>query len=60
VGELPLYGRGLITLGLAPGTHFGRILEALLDWVLEDPSRNQRELLEGRALVLAAAETTRG
>jgi tRNA nucleotidyltransferase (CCA-adding enzyme) len=60
VGDLRLDGRGLITLGLAPGPHFGRILEALLDWVLEDPSRNQRDLLEGRALELAAAETTRG
>jgi tRNA nucleotidyltransferase (CCA-adding enzyme) len=56
VGELALDGRGLIALGLAPGPHFGRILEKLLDWVLEDPTRNARASLEARALELAAAE----
>jgi len=58
-GDLALDGRGLISLGLAPGPHFGRILQALLDWVLEDPSRNRRDLLEARALELAAAEGSR-
>jgi len=53
VSDLQLDGRGLISLGLAPGPHFGRILQALLDWVLEDPSRNRRDLLEARALELA-------
>jgi tRNA nucleotidyltransferase (CCA-adding enzyme) len=59
LGDLQLDGRGLISLGLTPGPHFGRILEALLDWVLEDPARNRRELLEARALELAAAEVSR-
>jgi tRNA nucleotidyltransferase (CCA-adding enzyme) len=60
VGDLALDGRGLIGLGLQPGPHFGRILDALLDWVLEDPSRNRPELLAERALELAAGEATRG
>ena len=60
VGDLALDGRGLIGLGLKPGPHFGRILEGLLDWVLEDPSRNRRELLAERALELAEREASGG
>jgi tRNA nucleotidyltransferase (CCA-adding enzyme) len=59
LGELALDGGGLIALGLRPGPHFGRILDDLLAWVLDDPSRNERKLLEARALELAAAETPR-
>jgi hypothetical protein len=47
-------------LGLKPGPHFGRILDALLDWVLDDPARNRGDLLEERALELAAEESGRG
>lgn len=53
VGDLELDGRGLISMGLKPGPQFGRILDALLDWVLEDPARNRRDLLEERAETLA-------
>ena len=60
VGALAIDGRGLIQLGLKPGPHFGRILEALLDWVLDDPSRNRRELLADRALELVTREASRG
>jgi tRNA nucleotidyltransferase/poly(A) polymerase len=60
VGTLELDGRGLIQLGLRPGPHFGRILDGLLTWVLDDPARNRRELLEKRALELAAEEASRG
>jgi tRNA nucleotidyltransferase (CCA-adding enzyme) len=60
VGSLALDGRGLIQLGLKPGPHFGRILDALLDWVLDDPARNRGDLLEERALELAAEESGRG
>jgi len=56
VGALELDGRGLIQLGLRPGPHFGRILAALLEWVLDDPSRNRRDLLAERALELAREE----
>jgi len=50
VGDLALDGRGLIALGMRPGPRFGTILEGLLDWVLEDPERNQKELLVARVL----------
>jgi len=57
VDELALDGRGLIALGLEPGPGFGRILDDLLEWVLEDPSRNERAVLSERALELAGART---
>lgn len=46
--DLALDGRGLIGMGLKPGPHFGDILESLLDFVLEDPTRNERGVLEAR------------
>jgi tRNA nucleotidyltransferase (CCA-adding enzyme) len=60
VGALELDGRELIRLGLKPGPHFGHILDALLDWVLDDPSRNRHDLLAARALELAAGEPSGG
>jgi tRNA nucleotidyltransferase (CCA-adding enzyme) len=60
VGDLELDGRGLISLGLKPGPGFGRILDSLLDWVLDDPERNRRDLLEERAVQLAEAEAAHG
>jgi tRNA nucleotidyltransferase (CCA-adding enzyme) len=60
VGDLALDGRGLIGLGLKPGPHFGRILDGLLDWVLDDPARNRPELLAERALELARTESAGG
>ena len=58
VGELALDGRDLIGMGLRPGPRFGRILEELLEWVLDDPARNQRPLLEARARELTAGDET--
>jgi len=55
VDQLALDGRGLIGLGLRPGPEFGRILEGLLEWVLEDPARNERARLEERVLSLGSA-----
>jgi tRNA nucleotidyltransferase (CCA-adding enzyme) len=60
LGDLALDGRALIGLGLKPGPHFGRILDQLLDWVLEDPARNRREVLSERALELARVEAAGG
>jgi tRNA nucleotidyltransferase (CCA-adding enzyme) len=61
VGDLELDGRGLMALGLKPGPHFGVLLEGLLDWVLEDPERNRKELLVERVLAsLDAADTAGG
>lgn len=45
-GDLALDGRDLIRMGLKPGPRFGRILEHLLDRVLEDPALNERARLE--------------
>jgi tRNA nucleotidyltransferase (CCA-adding enzyme) len=59
VADLALDGRTLIRLGLKPGPRFGFILEGLLDWVLEDPARNQRRALEEKALELAEESGTR-
>ena len=35
-------------LGLQPGPRFGQILEGLLEWVLDDPTRNRAEALEAQ------------
>lgn len=59
VGELALDGRDLMALGLRPGPRFGLILDALLEWVLEDPERNQRETLRAEAGRLALEQDPR-
>ncbi|MFL5471484.1 MAG: tRNA cytidylyltransferase, partial [Gemmatimonadales bacterium] len=43
-GDLAVSGNDVQALG-ASGPEVGRVLSALLDQVLEEPSRNQRELL---------------
>lgn len=49
VGELAVGGNDLVREGLAtPGPQLGRALAELLDWVLEDPSRNTADLLLAR------------
>ena len=50
ISDLALDGRDLIRLGLKPGPEFGHILDRLLDWVLEDPTRNEAVLLEELAI----------
>lgn len=45
VEDLAVDGGDLIALGLEPGPAFGRILEALLERVVEDPTLNRRETL---------------
>jgi tRNA nucleotidyltransferase (CCA-adding enzyme) len=49
VGDLAFGGRDLMRLGFKPGPMFGSVLERLLDWVLDDPGRNEPELLEAEA-----------
>lgn len=44
-GQLALSGDDLRAAGVAPGPEMGRVLEKMLDAVLEDPSRNTRESL---------------
>ncbi|MEM7415351.1 MAG: CCA tRNA nucleotidyltransferase [Gemmatimonadota bacterium] len=53
VSDLAIDGRELKRLGLRPGPLFGRILEALLEWVLEDPERNDATVLGTRAVAIA-------
>ncbi len=45
VADLAVGGADLKELGLRPGPRFGRILDALLERVLDDPSLNDREAL---------------
>jgi tRNA nucleotidyltransferase (CCA-adding enzyme) len=46
--DLALDGRAVMAiLGAGPGPHVGEALRHLLDRVLEDPSLNDREALEG-------------
>jgi tRNA nucleotidyltransferase (CCA-adding enzyme) len=53
VRDLAVDGRALIQeLGMKPGPDLGRILKALLDEVVEDPTKNQREVLLERARAL--------
>lgn len=60
IGDLALDGSGLKAMGLRPGPGFGRILGELLEWVIDDPARNQVPLLEERALSIAAEDGTGG
>ena len=45
VADLAVDGNDLIRAGLKPGPRFGRILDELLERVLEDPALNHRETL---------------
>jgi tRNA nucleotidyltransferase (CCA-adding enzyme) len=44
-------------VGLPPGRGIGQTLRQLLDWVLDEPARNTRELLLARARELHPVET---
>jgi tRNA nucleotidyltransferase (CCA-adding enzyme) len=51
--DLAVDGRALMQeLGMKPGPDLGRILKVLLDEVVDDPSKNQREALLERAKAL--------
>jgi len=43
--ELDISGRDVMALGVAPGPEVGRYLRSALEWVLEFPERNNREML---------------
>jgi tRNA nucleotidyltransferase (CCA-adding enzyme) len=53
--DLALDGDDLRRAGIPPGPQLGRILQALLDWVLEDPRRNVAAHLLKRVVELEAA-----
>ncbi|SUZ51442.1 uncharacterized protein METZ01_LOCUS4296, partial [marine metagenome] len=45
ISDLAIGGNDLIRIGLRPGPNFSRILEDLLDFVLTDPTQNERGVL---------------
>jgi hypothetical protein len=47
--DLAVDGNDLIELGFQPGPQLGRLLEELLDAVVDDPARNTRDELLSRA-----------
>jgi hypothetical protein len=49
LGDLAVDGRDLIALGYTPGPPIGRALRELLKEVVDEPSRNDKELLLARA-----------
>lgn len=49
VADLAVDGDDLRRAGFAPGPLLGKILQRLVDWVLDDPSRNRAEPLLARA-----------
>ena len=52
IGDLAVNGEDLRDAGIPPGPLLGKILQSLLAWVVEDPSRNTREALLRKALEL--------
>ena len=49
LADLAVDGTDLIAVGFAPGARLGRVLEELLDEVVEEPALNTREQLLGLA-----------
>ncbi|MEG1505619.1 MAG: hypothetical protein RR369_04720 [Lachnospiraceae bacterium] len=43
--ELAVSGRDLIEVGMSPGAKLGEMLQQLLEKVIEEPDRNQKEEL---------------
>jgi hypothetical protein len=53
IKDLAIDGRVLMQeLGMKPGPDLGRVLKALLEEVVDDPSKNQRDALLERARAL--------
>ena len=48
IRDLKINGGDLIKLGIKPGPHMGEILQSLLDMVIEDPEKNDRDYLLGQ------------
>jgi hypothetical protein len=57
LSDLAADGDDLRRAGFVPGPLLGKILNALLEWVLEDPARNVPDLLIARARELRAGLT---
>lgn len=60
VKDLAIGGKDLMAAGIAPGPEMGKILHALLEEVLEDPARNEKDTLLRRAGELHDGESEEG
>ena len=45
--QLAVSGRDLMELGMNPGREIGSMLSELLEYVIDDPKRNEKEILRG-------------
>ena len=45
--QLAVSGRDLMELGMQPGRELGSMLSELLEYVIDDPTRNKKEILCG-------------
>ena len=45
VKDLAVNGRDLMEIGIKPGPELGRILQELLEYVMEEPEKNEKKLL---------------
>ena len=43
--QLAVSGRDLMNLGMKPGRELGAMLSELLEYVIDDPERNRKEIL---------------
>lgn len=51
--QLTVTGKDLLDIGIPQGPRVGQVLNALLEWCLDDPSRNTREALLAHAATIA-------
>jgi hypothetical protein len=51
--DLAVTGNDLVAAGIVPGPGLGRLIDRLVELVLDDPSLNRRETLLARARELA-------
>ena len=51
--DLAVRGNDLISLGITPGKEMGRILQQLLEEVLEEPDKNEKDYLLERAKLIS-------
>lgn len=45
IKQLKITGNDVMALGIKPGPYLGQILKEALEWVLEEPERNEKETL---------------
>lgn len=57
LGQLAIKGKDLLAMGYAPGPQLGQTLQRLLEQVLEEETKNDREALLAAARVMLKEET---